>query len=104
MAYQTFEGMVAPGDLLLMFTDGIFEVEGATGEYFDQERLVASVEGRLRAPSDELLEALLTETREYSVKHQFGDDVCLVGVELEHLLPGEEGRAVQSEISAGPKN
>jgi len=86
VTYKTFEGVAKPGDLVLMFTDGIFEVEGPTGDYFDQQRLIASVERRLKAPSEELLEALLTETKEYSVKHQFGDDVCLVGVELERLI------------------
>jgi len=85
--YKTFETRVTPGDLLLMFTDGIFEVEGPAGDYFDQQRLIAAVERRLKAPSEELLEGLLAETRDYSVHHQFGDDVCLVGVELEHLLP-----------------
>ena len=84
--YRTFHSEAKPGDLILMFTDGIFEVEGAAGDYFDQQRLVAAVERRLQEPSDALLEGLLTETRDYSVKHQFGDDVCLVGVELEHLL------------------
>jgi sigma-B regulation protein RsbU (phosphoserine phosphatase) len=86
VTYKTFEGIVKPGDLVLMFTDGIFEVEGPTGDYFDQQRLIAAVERRLQEPSEELLEALLTETKEYSVKHQFGDDVCLVGVELERLI------------------
>ena len=83
--YQTFESDVKPGDLLLMFTDGLYEVEGPDGDFYDQQRLVEAVERRLQAPSNELLEALLNEAREYSVKHQFGDDVCLVGVELEHL-------------------
>jgi len=88
--YNTFEGKAKPGDLLLMFTDGIFEVEGPNGDYFDQQRLIAAVERRLQAPSEELIEALLTETRDYSVKHQFGDDVCLVGVELRRLLGVEK--------------
>lgn len=88
--YKTFESKMTPGDLILMFTDGIFEVEGAAGEYFDQQRLISAVERRLREPSEDLLEGLLSETREYSVKHQFGDDVCLVGVEFKHLLAGGE--------------
>jgi len=86
--YKTFVSEAKPGDLVLMFTDGIFEVEGAAGDYFDQPRLIAAVERRLNATSEELIEGLLAETREYSVKHQFGDDVCLVGVELERLLGG----------------
>ncbi len=89
--YRTFEGQAQPGDLILMFTDGIFEVEGAGGDYFDQQRLIAAVERRLDAPPEELLDALLAETREYSVKHQFGDDVCLVGVQLNRLLAAAMG-------------
>jgi sigma-B regulation protein RsbU (phosphoserine phosphatase) len=84
--YKTFEAEAKPGDLILMFTDGIFEVEGPAGDYFDQQRLIWAVERRLLAPPEELIEGLLTETRDFSVQHQFGDDVCLVGVELEHLL------------------
>ena len=90
-AYKTFQAEAKPGDLILMFTDGIFEVEGPAGDYFDQQRLIAAVERRLQAPSEELLDALLAETRNFSVKHQFGDDVCLVGVKLNHLLPGAGG-------------
>ena len=90
--YKTFEGEAKPGDLILMFTDGIFEVEGPAGDYFDQQRLIGAVERRLLAPSEELIEALLTETREFSVQHQFGDDVCLVGVELDHLLPQADAK------------
>ena len=33
-----------------------------------------------------MIDGLITETREYSVKHQFGDDVCLVGVEVRKFL------------------
>jgi sigma-B regulation protein RsbU (phosphoserine phosphatase) len=96
-AYRTFEGNAKPGDMILMFTDGIFEVEGPAGDYFDQQRLIAAVERRLDVPADELIEALLTETRDYSVKHQFGDDVCLVGVELKKLLA-----AVEANGNSGP--
>jgi sigma-B regulation protein RsbU (phosphoserine phosphatase) len=84
--YGTFERMMRPGDLVLMFTDGILEVEGANGDYFDQKRLIAALERRAHMPSEELLDALLEETREYAFKHQYGDDVCLVDVELRRLL------------------
>ncbi len=94
--YKTFESAAKPGDLILMFTDGIFEVEGPMGDYFDQQRLIAAVERRLMAPSEELIDALLKETSDYSVKHQFGDDVCLVGVELDHLLAGTEIGAMEN--------
>jgi len=84
-SYATFSRVAWPDDLLLMFTDGILEVEGVSGEYFDQQRLIAAAERHIAAPSAQLLDALLDETRAYAINHQFGDDVCLVAVELRHL-------------------
>jgi sigma-B regulation protein RsbU (phosphoserine phosphatase) len=88
--YQTLYGRIEPGDMVLLFTDGIFEVEGPDGDYFDPQRIIASVESRLPAPSGEIIEALLADARGFSVKHQFGDDVCLVGIEFERMLHSEE--------------
>jgi phosphoserine phosphatase RsbU/P len=86
--YRTFEARGEAGDVILMFTDGILEVEGPGGEYFDQQRLIESVRRRIDSPADNMIDGLITETREYSVKHQFGDDVCIVGVELKKLMGG----------------
>ena len=49
--------------------------------------------------TEELLDALVNEARDYSVKNQFGDDVCLVGVEVERLLPPPEIDVIGSMIS-----
>ncbi len=36
--YEMFRAKLSPGDLVLLFTDGLFEVEGPDGELFDQDQ------------------------------------------------------------------
>ena len=41
--YHSVSAQLCTGDILLLFTDGLFEVEGADGHYYDQRRLLKSV-------------------------------------------------------------
>ena len=77
---------IAPGDLVMMFTDGLFEVDGPDDQYYDQERLLAAVRKRVELRPPRLFTELLTEIREFSLSKEFGDDVCLVGMEVAQPL------------------
>jgi phosphoserine phosphatase RsbU/P len=90
-AYKTFERPMAAGDLLLLFTDGLFEVEGRNDEQYTQDRLLAAVRSRVNLDSAELVDSVLAEVKEFSVRHEFDDDVCLIGAEVERLIPSGNG-------------
>lgn len=79
--YQTTEIAIRPGDLLMLFTDGLYEVQGQNEELYSQERMILDVENLLTKPTGELFDALLESVRAFSVDHAFADDVCLVGME-----------------------
>ncbi len=81
-AYPTAERPLANGDFLLLFTDGLFEVDGPDGQQYSQERLLAAVRARVRLARPELLAQLLEEIQQFSVSKSFADDVCLVGMEV----------------------
>ena len=68
-------------DRLLLFTDGIYEVESAAGQEFGLDRLLAAVRRRAGVAGVQLLDDVLAETRQYSATGEFTDDVCLVSVE-----------------------
>lgn len=88
--FDVVNGQLAAGDRLLVFTDGIFEVEGRAGEEFGQARL-RQVAGQLLAqPMGQLIEGLLAAVRSYreSPEAGFPDDVCLLAVEF--LSPSSE--------------
>jgi len=80
--YPTLTTPLAPRDGLLLFTDGLYEVAGADGELFGEDRLLATVRQQLALPADALCDQLLGEIQQYAAHHQFTDDVCLVGIEV----------------------
>ena len=80
-AYETSELKLAANDLLMLFTDGLYEVHSATDEIYSQERVAASVTQQLHLPAAQLFDAILKEIRDFSANHAFDDDLCLVGME-----------------------
>jgi sigma-B regulation protein RsbU (phosphoserine phosphatase) len=85
--YTTYETDLAPRDLVILFTDGLYEVENAEGELFDFSVLERVLARRLERPAEELFNEMLDEVRGFSATGGFGDDVCVVGMEVQHLLP-----------------
>ncbi len=79
--YQTTEITIKPGDLLMLFTDGLYEVQGPNQKLYSQERMMLDVESLLPKPTGELFDALLEAIRAFSLDHEFADNVCLVGME-----------------------
>ena len=80
--YQTSEVTIAPGDFVMLFTDGLFEVQGLNEELYSQERLMQDVKNLLQKPAAQMFDDLLAAIRAFSVDHEFEDDVCLVGMDF----------------------
>lgn len=83
--YSTDTRVLSPRDVVVLFTDGIFEVDGPDEEQFGQERLVDAVRRRVRLPPGRILDGVMEEVRRFSVTDDFEDDVCLIGLEMDHL-------------------
>ena len=70
------------GDLLVMYTDGITEVENSEGSFWGQERL----ENVLRACADydsaEIIGLILREVLSFSTNHSQGDDMTLTVIRV----------------------
>ena len=73
---------LSPHDTLLLFTDGLFEVEGPGGEIYDYRRLLESVNRRRELPAFQLCHELIEEVQRFSAGRHFSDDVCLVAMEV----------------------
>jgi serine phosphatase RsbU (regulator of sigma subunit) len=88
--YQSTELTLAPGDFLMLFTDGLFEVQGQNEELYSQERLMLDVKNFLTHPPGVLFDELLSVIRAFALNSEFDDDVCLVG--MDYLgLPAAKG-------------
>ena len=82
MAYQTSEVKLSPGDVVMMFTDGLYEVQGHDNALYSQAMLVGDVQRRAQLPVPRLFDDLLAEIKRFSADEGFADDVCLVGMEF----------------------
>lgn len=72
----------ASGDIFLLFTDGLFEVENAEDDIFGYGRLLEAVRTRRQLPMKELCRGVVEEVQAFSANREFSDDVCLVGMEI----------------------
>jgi sigma-B regulation protein RsbU (phosphoserine phosphatase) len=85
--YATVERSIHPGGVVVMFTDGIYEVAGDQQEEFGEDRLLAAAEQHQSLPLPDLFPALLNEARDFAAEGAFDDDICLVGFSLNGLMP-----------------
>lgn len=78
--YEVSSAELNPGDILLLFTDGITEATGAGGEEFGEERLISGVSrsSRKRNP-EELPMELLGHVRDFCGS-RMSDDATLIVV------------------------
>jgi len=76
-------------DAVVLFTDGIFEVAGPTGEHFGQERFIATVLRRAHQPTGEMMDGLVADVQQFAGTNDFSDDVCLVAVDAARIGSGE---------------
>ncbi len=80
--YPVIERPLELGDGVLVYTDGITEVEGAAREQYGEDRLFASARTHLALPPNELLPAIAGDAETFSTASTFDDDVCLVIAEV----------------------
>jgi len=73
---------LSPHDTLLLFTDGLFEVEGPGGDFYDYRRLLEAVNRRRELPAFQLCQEVIEEVQRFSEGRHFSDDVCLVAMEV----------------------
>ena len=79
--YPTCSCPLSAGDVLVLFTDGLYEMHGPEEEEFGFDRLVAAFRQRSKLPPAQMLDEILAEVRAFSQQKDFEDDICLVAVE-----------------------
>jgi phosphoserine phosphatase RsbU/P len=79
--FSTSHSVFEQNDCILLFTDGLYEVESPDGEQFGLDALISSLKSHAELPAEKLFNALLAEACEFSQKQEFDDDVCIVAVE-----------------------
>jgi serine phosphatase RsbU (regulator of sigma subunit) len=73
-------------DVLLLFTDGLFEVEGPGGRSSDYPDLLQAVSRRRNLSTSEMCRGVIDELQHFSAHREFNYDVCLVAMEVDRRV------------------
>jgi phosphoserine phosphatase RsbU/P len=74
---EVAEVRLAPGDTLVLYTDGITEARSADGEEFGESRLIDTLRSYGHLPVGRLLQAVVAAVRQFSAGEQ-QDDITMV--------------------------
>ena len=80
--YTLQEIEVLKGDSLILYTDGAFEAENPNGEQVGINRFQKWVLQNSERPMPELLGNLMQSLEDFCGTNEFGDDVCLFGMDF----------------------
>jgi sigma-B regulation protein RsbU (phosphoserine phosphatase) len=80
---------LVPGDILLLYTDGLVEAENEAREMFGQERLEQFVRANTHLSARELCEALYAELTRFTGDRNPEDDTTIVVVKALGPAGGE---------------
>jgi sigma-B regulation protein RsbU (phosphoserine phosphatase) len=88
--YAQGEAALAPGDALILYTDGITDARNRLGEDFGEERLIELVE-RLpeRLGADDIIRTIADEVARFSEGAEQMDDITLIALKA-HPVVGEQ--------------
>ena len=86
VAYDSFVGTFDPGDLLILFTDGLVDAMNSNGEAFGQARIIDVVRHSSGSPED-VGNRLVQEIHRFVGQRPQTDDMCLVVVGRENHAP-----------------
>ena len=92
--YQNSHGTASANDLVVLFTDGLFEVETAEDDYYGADRLLAAVRKRVHMAARQLFGEVVAEIQGSCISGKFTDDMCLLGVELRRTGLGDSSQKV----------
>ena len=75
--YQNSYETASANDLVVLFTDGLFEVETADDAYYGADRLLAAVRKRMHLSPGQLFGEVVAEIQGSCISGKFTDDICL---------------------------
>lgn len=97
--YENSLVQLAPGDRLLLFTDGITEARKADGEQLGEERLIHLLEKLAEEAPSALNRRLLENVKNFGGSH-LQDDVTLIAIAVDAANQSAKQESESSSIVA----
>jgi len=80
--YESGRRTVDPGDIALLFTDGLTEARTSAGEEWGQDRLVEEMARSVSTSPADLVSALVAAAASFAGGRAFDDDVCILALQV----------------------
>jgi sigma-B regulation protein RsbU (phosphoserine phosphatase) len=81
-SYQQWTLPISPGDVFVLFTDGVHEAYRHDGEEFGLERMRKIIREQLLQPQPEIPTAIVAELQQFIAPAHPADDICIVSLEV----------------------
>ena len=75
---------MAPGDLLVLYSDGVTDMQDGGGAFYEEERLEALIRQHAAGGADELVDAVVKDLFRFKGSAPQADDVTLLVI---HAVP-----------------
>jgi serine phosphatase RsbU (regulator of sigma subunit) len=69
---------IHPGDVLVLYTDGVTEAQNPTGDFFDEDLLIDAVQTHLGLPAHEIQASILDSLQNFVGDFSQSDDITLM--------------------------
>jgi sigma-B regulation protein RsbU (phosphoserine phosphatase) len=86
-----------PGDILILYTDGVTEPINEKEQEFGEERLVEVIASNSNKPCQELVQSIHTAVFEFAGRQPQFDDYTLIGVKRSRPTNGETSQVPESD-------
>ncbi|WP_305044358.1 SpoIIE family protein phosphatase [Geoalkalibacter sp.] len=83
VAFQEEHTSLNPGDVVLLYTDGIIEAHNDRGELFGTERLCTLLQEHHALNPEQLIPCILDQVRLFTGVQNFADDVSMIALRVE---------------------
>jgi len=74
---------LAPGQIIVLSTDGVWEAHNPDGEIFGKERLNEIIRQNARQKADDIIEAVITAVNLFQYDSGAEDDITLIVIKKE---------------------
>jgi phosphoserine phosphatase RsbU/P len=76
--FESKEVNLAPGNVLVFYTDGVVELTNAEGEFYGESRLAQAACNACQESADGIIQAIIQGTRAFSKSEIYHDDFTLI--------------------------
>jgi phosphoserine phosphatase RsbU/P len=78
--FEQVSKLIEPGELLLIYSDGVTEAMNNTNEEFGEEKLLSILKSNVNLSAKELIDKIVSEVKTHSSKVEQSDDITLMAI------------------------